>query len=64
MQVYQDYRIVDAEQINRKKLYVYCEKDDVGLSQYRYLVVLTDDGWKIDKSEWLFDGRWSFYPLK
>lgn len=61
---YQDYRIVDAEQINRKKLYVYCEKDDVGLSQYRYLVVLTDDGWKIDKSEWLFDGRWSFYPLK
>ena len=61
---YQDYRIVDAEQISRKKFYIYCEQDDAGLSQYRYLVMLTNEGWKIDKSERLLEGKWSFWPLK
>lgn len=61
---YQDYQIVDVEQINRKKFYVYCEQDDAGLSQYRYLVMLTEDGWEIDKSELLREGKWCFWPLK
>lgn len=62
--LYQDFRIVDTEQINRKKFYVYCEKDDVRLSQYRFLVVLTDEGWKIDKTEQMLDGKWRFWPLE
>ena len=61
---YQDYRIVDVEQISRKKLYVYCEQEDASLSQYRYLVTLTDEGWQIDKSERLFEEKWCFWPLK
>lgn len=60
---YQDYQVVDVEQVTCKKIYVYCEQDDVRLSQYRYLVIRTDEGWKIDKSEWLIDRKWRFCPL-
>lgn len=61
---YQDYHIVDVEQISRKKLYVYCEQDDDFLSQYRFLVTMTDEGWRIDKSERLLEEKWRFWPLK
>lgn len=61
---YEDYQVVDVEQITRRKFYVYSERDDEGLSQYRYLVVMTEDGWKIDKGERLIDGKWLFWPLE
>lgn len=60
---YQDYRVVDVEQITRKKFYVYSERDDLALTQYRCLVLYTEDGWKIDKNESLIDGKWRFYSL-
>ena len=61
---YKDYQVVDVEQITRSKFYVYSERDDEGLSQYRYLVVMAEDGWKIDKGERLTEGKWHFGPLK
>jgi len=60
---YQNYRVVDVEQISRKKFYVYSECDDIVLNQYRCLVILTEAGWQIDKNERLMDGRWRFWPL-
>lgn len=60
---YQGYQVVDVEQITRKKFYVYSESDDVILSQYRCLVIQTEDGWKIDKNERLTDGKWKFRSL-
>ena len=60
---YQGYQVVDVEQITRKKFYVYSESDDVILSQYRCLVIQTEDGWKIDKNERLTDGKWKFRRL-
>lgn len=61
--LYQGYQVVDVEQITRKKFYVYSESDDAVLSQYRCLVIQTEDGWKIDKNEWLTDGKWEFWRL-
>lgn len=61
---YQDYRVVDVEQITRKKFYVYSECDDLTLTQYRCLVLYTEDGWKIDKNERLMDGKWRFWNLE
>lgn len=61
---YQGYRVVDVEQITRKKFYVYSECDDMVLSQYRCLVIQTEGGWKIDKNEWLTDGKWKFRSLE
>lgn len=60
---YQNYRVVDVEQITRKKFYVYSECDDIVLTQYRCLVVQSEDGWKIDKNERLMKGKWCFWPL-
>lgn len=60
---YQGYQVVDVEQITRKKFYVYSESDDAVLSQYRCLVIQTEDGWKIDKNERLMDGKWKFWSL-
>lgn len=60
---YQDYQVVDAEQITRRKFYVYSECDDFALSQYRCLVVLAEDGWMIDNNQRLLDGKWQFWPL-
>lgn len=60
---YQGYQVIDVEQITRKKFYVYSESDDVVLSQYRCLVIQTEDGWKIDKNERLTDGKWKFWRL-
>lgn len=61
---YQGYRVVDVEQITQKKFYVYSECDDMVLSQYRCLVIQTEGGWKIDKNEWLTDGKWKFRSLE
>lgn len=61
---YSDYRVTDAEQVTSNKFYIYSERDDLTLSQYRSLVVKTADGWKIDKNEWLSNGKWRFLPLK
>lgn len=60
---YQDYRVVDVEQVTRKKFYIYSERDDAFLTQYRCLVLQTEDGWKIDKNERLMDGKWRFDRL-
>ena len=60
---YQNFRVVDVEQITRKKFYVYSECNDEFLSQYRCLVVQLDDSWKIDKNERLMDGKWKFWRL-
>lgn len=60
---YQNYRVVDVEQITRKKFYVYSECDDIALTQYRCSVVQSEDGWKIDKNERLMEGKWRFWPL-
>lgn len=60
---YQGYQVVDVEQVTRKKFYVYSESDDAVLSQYRCLVIQTEDGWKIDKNERLTDGKWKFWSL-
>ena len=60
---YQNYRVVDVEQITRKKFYVYSECDDMVLTQYRCSVVQSEDGWKIDKNERLMEGKWRFWPL-
>lgn len=60
---YQDYRVVDVEQVTRKKFYIYSERDDEYLTQYRCLVLQTEDGWKIDKNERLMDGKWCFDSL-
>lgn len=60
---YQGYQVVDVEQITRKKFYVYSESDDAVLSQYRCLVIQTEDSWKIDKNERLTDGKWKFRSL-
>ena len=60
---YQGYQVVDVEQVTRKKFYVYSESDDAVLSQYRCLVIQTEDGWKIDKNERLTDGKWKFWRL-
>ena len=60
---YQDYRVVDVEQVTRKKFYIYSERDDEYFTQYRYLVLQTEDGWKIDKNERLIDGKWCFDSL-
>lgn len=43
---------------------MYSERDDEGLSRYRYLVVMAEDGWKIDKGERLTEGKWHFWPLE
>ena len=61
---YQGYQVVDVEQVTRKKFYVYSECDDMVLSQYRCLVIQTEDGWKIDKNEWLTAGKWKFRSLE
>lgn len=61
---YQDFQVVDVEQITGKKFYVYSQCDDRCLTQYRCIVVRTEDGWKIDKNERLADGKWTFYSLK
>ncbi len=63
VQPYQGYQVVDVEQITRKKFYVYSESDDMVLSQYRCLVLQTEDGWKIDKNERLTDGKWKLWRL-
>ena len=60
---YQDFRVVDVEQVTRKKFYIYSECDDRFLTQYRCLVLQTEDGWKIDKNERLTDGKWCFWRL-
>lgn len=60
---YQDYRVVDVEQLTRNKFYVYSECDDLTLTQYRCLVLQTEEGWKIDKNERLMDGKWRFWNL-
>lgn len=60
---YQGYRVVDVEQITRKKFYIYSECDDIALTQYRCLVVWSEDGWKIDKNEQLREGKWQFWRL-
>lgn len=60
---YQDYQVVDVEQITRKKCYVYSECDDRFLTQYRCLLLQTKDGWKIDNNERLMEGKWRFWRL-
>lgn len=60
---YQDCRVVDVEQVTKKKFYVYGERDDASLSQYRYLVLRTEAGWQIDRSERLLGGKWQFWRL-
>ena len=60
---YQDYRVVDVEQVTRNKYYVYSECDDKYLTQYRCLVLQTEDGWKIDNNERLMEGKWRFDRL-
>lgn len=61
---YKDCRVVDAERLTPKKVLVYWEKDDRQLSQYRALAVQTPEGWRLDKNEWLYFGKWKFYPLE
>lgn len=60
---YQGYQVVDIEQVTRKKFYIYSERDDMKLTQYRCLVMQTENSWKIDKNERLMDGKWRFWPL-
>ena len=55
--------MVDVEQITRKKMYVYSECDDLTFTQYRCLVIQSENHWKIDKIEHLMDGKWRFRPV-
>lgn len=54
---YATFRLVDAEQVSRNKLYIYAQNERIKLN-YRFLMKRMGEAWKIDVVQWRIDG-WS-----